>query len=131
LTSADKVEGVFSSEDNWLIGRLPRSEAVLTTSDLDPAAHRLRLSLSGELDVATVRQMFVNVVDAMPWPGDAVSLDMSDVGFIDSSGVSMLLNVRNYLDGMGCRLSLANPSQPLMRLLELLELTELFSIESD
>ena len=43
----------------------------------------------------------------------------------------MLLKARNYLDGMGCQLTIANPSAPVMRLLALVDLTERFPLEDD
>ena len=103
----------------------------MTTADLDPAAHRLRLSLSGEIDLLTVPGAFVGVIDAQPWPGDVVTLDMSEVTFIDSTGLSMLLKVSQYLEGMGSRLALTNPSAPVMRLLTMVGLTEYFPIIED
>ena len=103
----------------------------MTTADLDPAAHRLRLSLSGEIDLLTVPGVFVGVIDAQPWPGDVVTLDMSEVTFIDSTGLSMLLKVSQYLEGMGSRLALTNPSAPVMRLLTMVGLTEYFPIIED
>ena len=77
---------------------------------LDPAAHRLRLSLRGEINLLTVPRAFARVVEAQPWPGDIVTIDMSDVTFIDSTGLSMLLHVGEYLDGMGSHLVLGDPS---------------------
>ena len=38
----------------------------------------------------------------------------------------MLLKIRSYLDGMGCRFALADPSAPVVRVLSLLGLTETF-----
>ena len=61
--------------------------------DLD-ATPRVRLALHGEIDAATARNGISLLMDANPRPGDAVTLDLSDVDFIDSSGVSMLLEVR-------------------------------------
>ena len=58
--------------------------------DLD-ATPRVRLSLHGEIDAATARNGIALLMDANPSPGDSVTLDLSDVEFIDSSGVSMLL----------------------------------------
>jgi anti-sigma B factor antagonist len=103
----------------------------LTTSDLDPAAHRLRLSVGGEIDIATASRLFSGIIDAQPWPGDVVTLDMNNVTFMDSSGISMLLKVSEYLDGMGARLTLANPSSAVMRLLVTVGLTEHFGIDID
>ena len=96
-------------------------------SDLD-SAHVVRLALRGEIDAATARHGIDLLVTADPSPGDVITLDLSDVEFIDSSGVSMLLKIRSYLDGMGCGLELANPSAAVLRVLSLLGLTETFPI---
>jgi anti-anti-sigma factor len=55
-----------------------------------------------------------------------VTLDLRDVAFIDSSGVAMLLRIQHYLDAMECRLTLVDPSAPVIRVLTLLGLTEQF-----
>ena len=94
-------------------------------SELDSTPH-VHLALRGEIDAATARNGIDLLVRADPSPGDAVTLDLSEVEFIDSSGVSMLLKIRSYLDGMGCRFSLANPSAPVVRVLTILGLTEEF-----
>jgi anti-anti-sigma factor len=103
----------------------------LTTSELDPAVHRLCLSLSGELDIGTVPDAFTAVIEAQPCPGNVVILDMSAISFIDSAGLVMLLNVREYLHGMGCQLTIANPTALLTSLLAIVNLTEHFPIETD
>jgi anti-sigma B factor antagonist len=98
--------------------------AVLVTSESDPSAHSVLLALSGEIDAATAPEAFARLVYAEPCPGDTVAIDLSDVTFMDSTGVSMLLKARNYLDVMGCRLVLENPSAPVVRLFTILGLNE-------
>ena len=95
-------------------------------SNLGSPAHRVYLALRGEIDAATARTGIDLLVTADPRPGDMVTFDMRDVDFIDSSGVSMLLKIRSYLDGMGCRFALANPSAPVVRVLALLGLSDTF-----
>lgn len=102
----------------------------MAMSDVGPA-HCVRLELSGEIDAATSLAGFVRVVEARPAPGDHVTLDMSDVGFIDSSGVAMLLRTQDYLNAMGCQLTLVDPSAPVIRVLTLLGLTEQFVVIAD
>jgi anti-sigma B factor antagonist len=97
-------------------------------SDLDATPH-VRFALHGEIDAATARNGITLLMNANPHPGDAVTLDLSDVDFIDSSGVSMLLKIRSYLDGMGCRFALANPSAQVLRVLALLGLSEEFATD--
>jgi anti-anti-sigma factor len=65
----------------------------------------------------------------MPSPGDVVTLDMSEVTFIDSTGISMLVKSRGHLEGMGCRLVLAKPSPPVVRVLAMVGLTEQFLVD--
>jgi anti-anti-sigma factor len=102
----------------------------MAISDLGQRSHRVRLELSGEIDVATAPEEFARVVNARLAPGDVVTLDLRDVDFIDSTGVSMLLRTRDYLDAMGCRLMLIDPSAPVIRVLTLLGLTDQFATES-
>ena len=95
-------------------------------SELAATPH-VRLALHGEIDASNARSGLDLLLTADPCPGAAVTLDLSDVDFIDSSGVSMLLKIRSYLDGMGCRFALANPSPPVVRVLTILGLTDEFS----
>ena len=88
-----------------------------------------RIALSGEIDVATAPKAFADVIGVDPSTGDVVALDLGDVEFIDSRGVAMLLKAQSYFDGMGCQLTLANPSDPVKRVLEVLGLTEQFPFE--
>jgi hypothetical protein len=60
------LSDLFSSEGSRAF--LPRSDDTLTTSDLNLAAHRLRVRLGGEIDIATVTDASSGVVDAQPWP---------------------------------------------------------------
>lgn len=103
----------------------------MTTSDLGQFSHRVRLALDGELDVATASDALARVIDALPARGDLLTLDLRDVTFLDSSGISMLIKASDYLEGMGCHLSLANPSDPVIRVLTMVGLGEHFPIDID
>src|SRR5688572_11553379 len=49
-----------------------------------------RVKITGELDISSTPEMIETVMRAM-----TVELDLSDVTFIDSSGLSALINLRN------------------------------------
>ena len=98
--------------------------------DPDASVRVRRIALSGEIDVATAPRAFAEVIAVDPSPGDVVILDLGDVEFIDSRGVAMLLKAKSHFDGMGCQLSLANPSDPVKRVLEVLGLWEQFRLEA-
>jgi anti-anti-sigma factor len=101
----------------------------LTTSDLGRTAHRVRLPLSGEID-APAPDAFAHIVDARRAPGDRVVLHLSDVAFIGSTGMSMLLKARSYFAWMGSRRAVANPSASVARVLATLDVAERFSFEA-
>jgi len=89
------------------------------------------LRLAGELDVATAPDEFLRIIAAQPEAGDTVELDFSDVTFIDSSGVAMLLKAKSYLAGGGCQLVLTHLSPSALRLLDTLGLNEMFGVERE
>jgi anti-sigma B factor antagonist len=87
--------------------------------------------LSGELDVATAPAELHRVVEERPNAGDVVRLDLGQVTFIDSSGVSMLLKIKACLEGGGCALVLTDLAPAVKRVFGVLGLDDAFSIESD
>ena len=88
----------------------PRGEAIVAvTGDLDLAtAGDLRRRLSGVIENDQ---------------GDVV-LDMSDVTYMDSSGLSVVLEVRDVLQRQGRTLVIARPSAPVATILKLCGLTD-------
>jgi anti-sigma B factor antagonist len=84
---------------------------------IDRTADPRSLKLVGELDLATVE----DAADALS--GDVVedgdlTLDLSELTFVDSSGVHLLVQVARTLSGRG-RLILAFPRDPVDRILDL------------
>lgn len=62
----------------------------------DPRAFRLE----GELDLASVDELLERVGPAAGEPGD-LRLDVTDLSFIDSSGLHGLLSLARMLEGRG------------------------------
>jgi anti-sigma B factor antagonist len=78
-----------------------------------------KVRLTGDIDLATatdLRQRLDPVIAA--GTGD-VDLDLSDVTFLDSSGLVALLHVRQALHDTRQRLRVRNPSKPVLRVFEL------------
>lgn len=70
------------------------SEQVLTTV-VRRAGGSFRLALAGELDLHGVDQLAARVVEALTAEGvDRVEVDLSDLHFIDSSGIQALLRAQ-------------------------------------
>jgi anti-anti-sigma factor len=86
--------------------------------------HQMRVIVRGELDLADER-LFVEAVDEiLSVEGVSVTLDLSQVDFIDSSGIRALLVLRRT---HGSRLVVGARSDPVHRLLEISGLTALFA----
>jgi len=82
---------------------------------------RVRVHASGELDVATVPRLETCVRESLQGQAEAVELDLRDVGFIDSTGVRLLLTLTAEGQRDGWALELL-PSDAVRRIICLLGL---------
>ena len=97
--------------------------------DRSPAAgSNAPLQLAGALDVLTAPEELERILTEGLQAGDRVELDLGGVEFIDSSGISMLIEARRQFDSVGRVLVVVNPSKAVLRLLVLTGLTEAFGI---
>ena len=94
------------------------------------APTHVRVTLSGNVDAAAAADALALLMEANPTPGGVVQLDLSDVVFIDSTGVAMLQQAGVQLDALGCQLVLTNPSRAVRRVLTILGLLEYFSVDN-
>ncbi len=93
---------------------------------LDPHGCTLQVCVAGELDLVTAQALTVALTEAgrdlylrSPRPArGTVQLDLSDLTFLDSSGITALRNSRSILAGLGFGLCLVAPQTEVLRLLE-------------
>jgi anti-anti-sigma factor len=83
--------------------------------DIEPAGQVLQLH--GEVDLSTAEAFAVALRGAIG-AGGSVTVDLSDVSFMDSTGVKVLITATHALEP-GAELVLRAPSSPLERLFEL------------
>jgi anti-sigma B factor antagonist len=76
-----------------------------------------RLRLVGELDMSNADQL-ADMLAEIGAAGDQVILDMSELTFIDSSGVHVILRYAVSLDGRG-PIVLLNPGPTVMKILQI------------
>ena len=81
--------------------------------------------LSGEIDLSTAGEFRRAAIDAMDRHGAALTLDLSQVTFMDCTGVGVLIFLRAEARARGGHITL--PGTPL-RVSQLLELTGLQSL---
>src|SRR5438034_11748023 len=89
----------------------------VTPESLDGA---MRLALHGELDLATTPILETSLEAAERYDEPVVALDLSELTFVDASGLKTILNAhRRSIRHGGRGLALVNPSGDIRRLLEL------------
>lgn len=81
-------------------------------------------ALRGELDVAHAEEVQLALTEA----GDAaVIVDLSNLTFIDSSGLTALVHARNYLKGRGRAFEVRGANGNVRRVFEIAGLTKLLA----
>lgn len=86
------------------------------------------LRLLGELDMSTAAQLRDELARVTSDGARHVTLDLSDLAFIDSTGLSVLVTGLKRLRQDGGDLALRSPTPGTRRVLEITGLTEVFSI---
>lgn len=87
------------------------------------------VTLAGDVDCASAPHLH-DVLDALAIAGVAnVIVDAAEVGFIDSTGVGVLVTAQRHLAREhGGSLAVRSPSRAVYRVLELANLTETFAV---
>ena len=85
--------------------------------------------VKGEIHVSTVKEFAQRLDDAMGHDARAIVLDLTEVEFIDSTGLSVLLNGLRSVTLRGGRLALAISNPTVLRLFEITRLDATFDIE--
>ena len=86
----------------------------------------LHVTLSGEFDMDGVSG-FRKAVEDEPAPWQRAEIEMSDVVFMDSSGLQELVRLNNRARERGLDVVILRPSVPVTRLLELTGLDSQFT----
>jgi anti-sigma B factor antagonist len=78
-----------------------------------------RLTLSGELDIATVPRVEEAVASVLARGARRVLVDLSRLAFVDSSGLRMFITLNERTATEGWTLGLIRPSQPSLSVFEI------------
>ena len=102
-------------------------------SNLDPPPFALRsasrgstllVEVAGEVDMVTAPEL-LEAVEAAPDDTTCVVIDLSEVGFLDSSGLNALIQARRALSRRDITLQVVVPAEgSLRRVFEITRLTE-------
>jgi anti-anti-sigma factor len=78
-----------------------------------------RLTLSGELDLATVPRVEEAVASVLAKGASRVVVDLSGLGFVDSSGLRMFITLNDRTASEGWTLGLIRPAEPSLSVFEI------------
>ncbi|MBR6654912.1 MAG: STAS domain-containing protein [Oscillospiraceae bacterium] len=90
----------------------------------------LFLSLSGELDHHGAKEVMASAAEIIDEhvPRNCV-MDFKDVGFMDSSGIALILNVNKRLGNIGGRLRVENVARQPMKVIKASGIERIVSIK--
>ncbi len=83
---------------------------------------RIRIRLIGEIDLAAVEGLataLIKAIDEHLSVGTLVECDLSEVGYMDSTGFHMLVRVQNVIEDAAARLVLVRPSPQVRQILDI------------
>jgi anti-sigma B factor antagonist len=96
---------------------------------LDDQAGTRRVSVAGDIDLATapsLRSTLTAALDGPPPSPTLLQVDLSGVGFLDSTGIGALVGVRNHATGKACRVQLVGLQPAVRRILAMTGLLDGF-----
>lgn len=82
----------------------------------------------GELDLATAPQLQKVLVDLSEQGARQVTIDLAEMGFIDSNGLSALITAWKHMREIGGDLALRSPSASAMKVFEITGANRVFRI---
>ena len=95
------------------------------------ADQELVLAWSGDVDALSVDDLRAAVDEAVSEAApERLVLDLTGLGFIDSTGLGLLVHTLNLCESRGVALTLRGIPEGALRLLELTGMTALFTFES-
>jgi anti-sigma B factor antagonist len=102
------------------------TDEIVTSVDHD--ARTARVALRGEVDVLTVDQVRVALTEALAARPHDIVVDLSDLAFIDSTGLGALIFGFQRARDAGVRFRLARPSPTVRQILVLSGLLEVVEV---
>lgn len=87
------------------------------------------VEVTGDVDAHTCARFEQDAQEALTSSSRSIVMDLSGVGFIDSSGIRALLNLQSESQSSSKRLVLRNISPSIRRVLDLVGLADQFEIE--
>ncbi|WP_436498612.1 STAS domain-containing protein [Actinokineospora sp. HUAS TT18] len=95
------------------------------------ASNALVVAVHGEVDLRTVPRLRDELMAHLRQTGPRLIVDLTEVGFLGASGLTVLLAVREAAVAKGTTLFLVAHARPVLRLLTVAGLDGVFDVEPD
>jgi anti-sigma B factor antagonist len=89
------------------------------------------VTIGGELEFGTAASLRTTLSDLAQEGSDPVVVDLAALRFIDSTGLSLLVQAKKRFEAQGRRFELRRPTHRVIRVIETSGLAELFALEGD
>jgi anti-sigma B factor antagonist len=89
------------------------------------------LLVEGEVDIATAPRLIGILNQAVQDAFNALVVDLSDVGFMDSTGLALLINAHRRLTRRSKGFAVVCPAGPLRRVFEMTDMVETLHVCPD
>ena len=87
--------------------------------------------MEGELDIATASRMMAALNEALADMEVPLVVDLSDVVFMDSTGLALLMNARRRAMRNGQGFAIVCPGGPISRVFEIADMVESLRVRPD
>ncbi len=111
-----------------LSARRARDTGFLTVTT-QRIADRCTISLAGELDLASIEQVDDELLDAEASDARCIVLDLSQLEFVDSQGIRLLLTADARSRADSNRLRLIRPPERVMRVFRIADVERMLPFE--
>jgi anti-sigma B factor antagonist len=82
--------------------------------------------LAGELDMAEADRLAGELLHVQLQRPRAILIDLSELNFLDSHGLAVLLDAADQCAALGCRLLVVRPPEPIMQIFRITMLDRRF-----
>ena len=97
---------------------------------VDRSGDRATARLSGDLDIVTSEEVKRDLAQLIDDGHSVLALDLSGVGFVDSSGLGVLVALHRHAEATGGRFVVRSVPPAVQRLFEITRLCDLLTIDA-
>ncbi len=90
------------------------------------------VTINGEINYEEGEELFSSIIDKCFFSKALkVVLNMSEIEYISSRGISVIIRIYKYLKDNGKEFSIYNPKEEVMKLLKITRINEIIKIEGE